>query len=159
MGSTRAFRPSGKSVWGLAPRRTLLRLGSTATAFLETVQAPPTAWLPVLQSELANWRKRDKEEKAAAARLRRETAMALKWIAERLAMGNWTNVSGLLRVGNHPRRRKPDKTVKSETPLCGRFVVNRKWNGKRTCKSMAQEEYHEDGPRWSWVRSHMGNPG
>jgi hypothetical protein len=28
-----------------------------------------------------------------AARLRRETTMSLKWIAERLAMRSWTNVS------------------------------------------------------------------
>ena len=31
-------------------------------------------------------------------RLRRETTMSLKWIAERLAMGSWTNVSNLLGV-------------------------------------------------------------
>jgi hypothetical protein len=63
-------------------------LGSTATAFLETVQAPPTAWLPVLQSELANRRKGDKKKVSIAARLRRDKTMTLKWIAERLAMGN-----------------------------------------------------------------------
>jgi hypothetical protein len=30
------------------------------------------------------------------ARLRRETTLSLKWIAEQLAMGSWTHVSNLL---------------------------------------------------------------
>ena len=32
-----------------------------------------------------------------ARRLRQETTMSLKWIAERLQMGSWTYVSNLLR--------------------------------------------------------------
>jgi hypothetical protein len=34
---------------------------------------------------------------------------------------------------------------------------NRGRTGKRTCKSMEQEENHEKAPRWSWARNHMGN--
>ena len=49
-----------------------------------------------------------------AARLRRDKPMTLKWIAERLAMGNRTNVSNLLGTGSKLRRRKPGTTVKSE---------------------------------------------
>jgi hypothetical protein len=30
-----------------------------------------------------------------AARIRRETTLSLKWIAEHLAMGSWTHVSNL----------------------------------------------------------------
>ena len=33
-----------------------------------------------------------------AARLRRETALSLKWLAEPLDMGSWTHVSNLLRA-------------------------------------------------------------
>jgi hypothetical protein len=33
-----------------------------------------------------------------AVRLRRETTMTLKWVAERLVMGSWSNVSNLLAV-------------------------------------------------------------
>jgi hypothetical protein len=34
---------------------------------------------------------------ALARRLRQETTMSLKWIAQRLHMGRWTYVSNLLR--------------------------------------------------------------
>ena len=34
---------------------------------------------------------------------------------------------------------------------------NRGRTGKETCKSVEQEENHKKGPRWSWVRSQMGN--
>ncbi len=67
------------------------------------------------ESELANRGKGDKEKVAIAARLRRETTMTLKWLAQRLAMGNWTNVSNLLGAANNARRRKKHgRTVKSE---------------------------------------------
>ncbi len=53
-----------------------------------------------------------------AARLRRETTMTLKWIGERLRMGNWTNASNLLRAAYNARRRmKNGKTVKSGNPF------------------------------------------
>ncbi|MDR3575459.1 MAG: hypothetical protein P4L50_16485, partial [Anaerolineaceae bacterium] len=39
---------------------------------------------------------RAKGKVAMAARLRRETTMTLKWVAERLAMGSWSNVSNRL---------------------------------------------------------------
>ena len=42
--------------------------------------------------------KSSRDKVKIAARLRRETTMTLKWIAERLAMGTWNNVSNLLAV-------------------------------------------------------------
>jgi hypothetical protein len=42
--------------------------------------------------------KGDQGKVAMAVRLRRETTMTLKWVAERLAMGSWSNVSNLLAV-------------------------------------------------------------
>jgi hypothetical protein len=42
-------------------------------------------------------RKGDKSKVLLARRLRQETTMSLKWIAERLQMGSWTYVSNLLR--------------------------------------------------------------
>ena len=42
--------------------------------------------------------KGDQGKVAMAVRLRRETPMTLKWVAERLAMGSWSNVSNLLAV-------------------------------------------------------------
>jgi hypothetical protein len=46
--------------------------------------------------ELRNRRKRDKKMVRLAARLRKETSMSLKWIAQWLEMGSWTYVSNLL---------------------------------------------------------------
>jgi len=43
-----------------------------------------------------------------AARLRRETTMSLKWIAQHLAMGSWTHVSNLLGAA------RKQETLKSE---------------------------------------------
>jgi hypothetical protein len=40
--------------------------------------------------------KGDKRKVALARRLRQETTMSLKWIAQRLHMGSWTCVSNLL---------------------------------------------------------------
>ena len=48
------------------------------------------------EAQLKEQAKGDKDKVAIAARLRRETTMTLKWIAERLAMGSWNNVSNLL---------------------------------------------------------------
>ena len=48
------------------------------------------------ENELAALRKGDKLKVAIARRLRRETTMTYKWIAERLAMGHWTTVANLL---------------------------------------------------------------
>jgi phage-related minor tail protein len=48
--------------------------------------------------ELRERAKGDKGKVAMAVRLRRETTMTLKWVAERLAMGSWSNVSNLLAV-------------------------------------------------------------
>ena len=46
--------------------------------------------------ELKHRRKGDKHKVVMAARLRRETTMTLKWIAEHLAMGSGNNVSNRL---------------------------------------------------------------
>jgi hypothetical protein len=40
--------------------------------------------------------KGDKSKVALARRLRKETTMSLKWIAQKLHMGSWTYVSNLL---------------------------------------------------------------
>ena len=48
--------------------------------------------------ELRERAKGDQGKVAMAVRLRRETTMTLKWVAERLAMGSWSNVSNLLAV-------------------------------------------------------------
>jgi hypothetical protein len=48
------------------------------------------------EDELKRRRKGDREKVKMAARLRRETTMTLKWIAERLSMGTWTNVANCL---------------------------------------------------------------
>jgi len=55
---------------------------------------------------LVRRRKGDGGMGAIARKLRAETTMSLKWIAKRLAMGTWTNVSNLLMAGT--------KTVRSE---------------------------------------------
>jgi hypothetical protein len=48
------------------------------------------------EAELQKRRKGDRHKMPMAGRLRGETTMTLKWTAERLAMGSWTNVSNLL---------------------------------------------------------------
>ena len=48
------------------------------------------------EAELTRRRKGDRDKARLAARLRKETTMTLKWIAQRLAMGSWTNVSNCL---------------------------------------------------------------
>lgn len=48
------------------------------------------------EEESKSRRKGDKNNVVIAARLRKETAMTLKWIAEHLVMGGWNNVSHLL---------------------------------------------------------------
>jgi putative transposase len=49
------------------------------------------------KTELATRRKSDPQKVALARVLRAQTPMSLKWIAKRLQMGSWTNVSNLLR--------------------------------------------------------------
>jgi hypothetical protein len=48
------------------------------------------------EQELKARRKGDKNKVSIAARLRRETTMTLKWIADHLEMGSWNNVSNRL---------------------------------------------------------------
>jgi hypothetical protein len=45
------------------------------------------------REQLTRWRKGDKRRVRIALRLRRETTMTLKWMAEQLAMGTWVNVA------------------------------------------------------------------
>ncbi len=49
------------------------------------------------EKDLSHRRKGDKAKVKLARRLRRETTMTLRWIADRLQMGSWTYVSNLLR--------------------------------------------------------------
>jgi hypothetical protein len=48
------------------------------------------------ETDLMKRRKGDLEKVKMALRLRRETLMTLKWIAQRLQMGSWTHVSNCL---------------------------------------------------------------
>ncbi len=48
------------------------------------------------EEDLQRRRKGDKGKVRTARRLRQETTMSLKWIAQRLHMGSWTYVSKLL---------------------------------------------------------------
>jgi len=48
------------------------------------------------EAELTRRRKADPEKVEMAWRLRRESAMTLKWIAKRLKLGAWTHVSNCL---------------------------------------------------------------
>jgi REP element-mobilizing transposase RayT len=59
------------------------------------------------QEELGKRRKGDAQKVAMAWRLRAETTMSLKWIAQRLAMGTWTHVSNCL-----VQKRKEDEKCK-----------------------------------------------
>ncbi len=45
------------------------------------------------RDQLTRWRKGDKRKVRIALRLRRDTTMTLKWMAEQLAMGTWANVA------------------------------------------------------------------
>lgn len=52
------------------------------------------------EAELRRRRKGDAAKVAVARRLREETAVSLKWIAENLHMGTWTHVSNRLHQGD-----------------------------------------------------------
>jgi len=52
--------------------------------------------------------KGDERKVRMAARLRKETTMSLKWVAQYLAMGSWTRVSNPLAA------RKKQESLKSE---------------------------------------------
>jgi len=45
------------------------------------------------RAQLTRWRKGDKRKVRIALRLRRETTLTLKWMAEQLALGTWANVA------------------------------------------------------------------
>jgi hypothetical protein len=48
------------------------------------------------EADLVKRRKGDPKKVKMALRLRRESIMTLKWIAQRLHMGSWTHVSNCL---------------------------------------------------------------
>ena len=62
------------------------------------------------EKDLLRTPKGDRGKVKIAVRLRGETTMTLKWIANRLAMGGWTNVSNLLGA----EQAKMKRNVKSE---------------------------------------------
>jgi hypothetical protein len=57
----------------------------------------------------------------------------------------------------------PGVEKRAERPKCQRSSPFARENGGRTrkvtCKSVEQEENYQKGPRWSWARSQMENPG
>jgi putative transposase len=57
------------------------------------------------EEDLTRLPKGDKAKVALARRLRQETTMSLKWIAQRLHMGSWTYVSNLLHENEHEKRK------------------------------------------------------
>jgi hypothetical protein len=48
------------------------------------------------EADLERYRKGDRRKVRIARRLRQETTMTLKWIADRLRMGTWTHVANRL---------------------------------------------------------------
>ncbi len=56
------------------------------------------------EAELRERAKGDKGKVVLAGRLRRETTMTLKWVAERLVMGSWSNVSNRLAAARKKAR-------------------------------------------------------
>jgi len=67
-----------------APHRTARGRASRASAAPGTKAATTSSAVSATQPD------------RLTARLRRETTLSLKWIAEQLAMGSWTHVSNLL---------------------------------------------------------------
>jgi putative transposase len=65
------------------------------------------------EEDLAVQRKGDHRKVRVARRLRQETTMSLKWIAERLRMGSWTYLSNLL---SEASSHAPDP--QEQLPLC-----------------------------------------
>ena len=64
------------------------------------------------EDELRGRPKGHSGEVVMARRLRQETTMSLKWIAERLQMGSWTYVSNLLHENQN------NEAVQEVLPLC-----------------------------------------
>ena len=58
------------------------------------------------EGDLCERAKGDQGKVALAGRLRRETTMTLKWVAARLAMGSWSNVSNLLAATRKKARKR-----------------------------------------------------
>ena len=58
------------------------------------------------ERELLERRKGDKQKVKMARRLRTETTMTFKWIAQRPSMGSWTNVSNLLARSKRTKQKR-----------------------------------------------------
>jgi REP element-mobilizing transposase RayT len=71
----------------------------TAVAVAERIVGEELQRLGWSQADLANRRKGDAGKVAIARRLRRESTMTLKWIAQRMGMGSASMVSHALRLG------------------------------------------------------------
>jgi len=76
----------------------------TAEAKAERIVAEELRGRGWSEAELGARAKGDKEKVAVAVRLRGETTMTLKWVAKRLAMGSWSNVSNLLAAAQKKAR-------------------------------------------------------
>ena len=57
------------------------------------------------EADLPTKPKGDKQKVELAGSLRGETTVALKWIAQLLTMGSWTNVSNLLASESRAKRK------------------------------------------------------
>ncbi len=66
-----------------------------------------------VEQDLRSHRKGDERKVGIAGRLRQETTVSLKWIAQRLQMGSWTYVSNLLH--GTPAVKPP---AQQQLPLC-----------------------------------------
>jgi hypothetical protein len=64
------------------------------------------------EDDLGARRKGHRAKVLLARRLRQETTMSLKWIAQRLHMGSWTDVSNLL------NEKQPSQGAQEVLPLC-----------------------------------------
>ncbi|HTL56367.1 MAG TPA: transposase [Candidatus Limnocylindrales bacterium] len=65
------------------------------------------------EEDLRGHRKGDQRKVIVARRLRQETTMSLKWIAQRLQMGSWTYVSNLLHSPSPAKNQ-----TQQQLPLC-----------------------------------------
>ena len=80
--------------WRADPYGEELRQADEAHArALRQKELPARGWA---EADLAERQQGDREKLDMAWRLRQETTMSLKWIAQRLHMGSWTYLSNLL---------------------------------------------------------------
>lgn len=82
---------------GPAQARSLKDVGPTGEHKAQRILREELQRLGWAKADLPQRRKGDPGKVVAARRLRQETTMSLKWIAQRLSMGSWTYVSNLLK--------------------------------------------------------------